>query len=161
MSSLPFPGFWERVSTFSLPPLKVCAQPAHIIQLLSPASALSACLPPPLFVTIQPTLIPSHIRSAVLYTTKFSLLSIKKSSCSHAGIPVLLEDRSFKRMMTMSTSFLFPYTLSIMFLQLFCYFFVVVFILTQSSVSNKLTSFFTASCKFRICYLFCRVRADP
>lgn len=74
--SLPsLPGFWERMSTFFLPALKDFAQPAHVLHRVSFPSSLSACLPPLLFVTIQPTYF-SHISRALLETLHNPLSTI-------------------------------------------------------------------------------------
>lgn len=74
--SLPsLPGFWERMSTFFLPALKDFAQPAHVLHRVSFPSSLPACLPPLLFVTIQPTYF-SHISRALLETLHNPLSTI-------------------------------------------------------------------------------------
>lgn len=74
--SLPYLlGFWEKVRTFLLPALKDFAQPAHVLHHLSFPSSLSACLPPLLFVTIQPTYF-SHISRALFQTLHNPLSTI-------------------------------------------------------------------------------------
>lgn len=101
-------GEGEHILAFSFEGL--CSTCPHPSFAFSFASSLSACLPPPLFVTIQPTLF-SHTSVVLFCTLQHFVSTVSRRAVAHMLVFLFcLEDHSLERKMAMSTLNSFSFT---------------------------------------------------